>query len=412
MQRVHVDGNQLLRWQDEISQFGKLSNGGIDRQALTEAEIDARLWLVELAQSLSLEAFSDPIGNLFLRAEGVDPSLSPILSGSHLDSQPDGGRYDGTFGVLASLAAVLAVRKAGIGSRSFEVVSWTNEEGTRFSPGVMGSRAFVGPSLLEDYLEQRDVAGISLREAVARWDERSRGIVRQRPLGFKPAALIEAHIEQGPVLEGAGKAIGIVNLVQGLKRFSVDVRGVAAHAGTTPRANRRDALVGAIELIVRMNEATRDQNDILRFTVGRLTVEPGSPSVVPARVNFTIDLRHPDKTTLDEVAKTLSAICAQGAAGCVAEFTLMAHSEPQRFSDLITSALENAANDCGYSCMRMPSGAGHDAQIVNAICPSGMLFIPCRGGISHNQAEFAEPDHIVAGADVLACALTELKARL
>ena len=292
-----VDAERLWRRHMELARFGATANGGVNRQALSREEIEARAELVRWGRAIGLEPSTDAVANLFLRMPGLDPALPPVLIGSHIDSQPTGGKFDGAFGVLAALESIEAIRSAGpMPRRSIEVVAWMNEEGSRFAPGMMGSAVFTGARSCEDVEAVKDKQGISVAAALA-------GVLGteslpRRPLGFPVAAFLEAHIEQGPILEMERKAVGIVTGIQGKRTFRVEIEGEENHAGTSPRSARRDALVAAVGVIHALQQAMWGNDDVVRFTIGMLNVTPNAPSVVPARVVFSIDLRHPDASTL------------------------------------------------------------------------------------------------------------------
>jgi N-carbamoyl-L-amino-acid hydrolase len=284
-------------------------------------------------------------------------------------------------------------------------VAWTNEEGSRFAPGMMGSAAFAGERRLPDMLALRDADGISVAQALAEVAAAETALPR-RPLGFPVAAYVEAHIEQGPVLEAVGRSIGVVSSIQGKRTYRVEVTGSPAHAGTVPRAARRDALMAAVDMLAALRSCLWDETDIVRFTVGRLTVTPNAPSVVPAHVAFSIDLRHPDPGTLRLLGDKVAPVCREAAGPCTVEITELLHDLPLEFSRGLRAEMRSIADRLGLTWQDMASGAGHDARHLAALCPTGMIFIPCRDGISHNEAEYASPHEIHAGAQMLAeCAL-------
>jgi len=271
----------------QLAQIGATPAGGVNRQALSREEITARRLLVQWSSPLGLIPYSDAIGNLFLRYPGKHAEAEPVLTGSHIDTQPTGGRFDGSFGVLAGLEIVEAMHAAQFQpERSIEVVAWTNEEGSRFAPGMMGSALFRGQRDLESMLKVEDLAGISVRESVevVRAAEPN---IAGRSLGFPVAAYVEAHIEQGPILEMQKKIIGVVSGIQGKRVFRVTVKGEENHAGTSPRALRKDALVTGVDILSALHAAMHDSEDMVKFTVGFLEISPNAPSVVPSLVNFT-----------------------------------------------------------------------------------------------------------------------------
>jgi N-carbamoyl-L-amino-acid hydrolase len=401
--------NEQRLWQRHqiMAGFGATSKGGVNRQALSREDVQARKQLVDWGAALGLLASHDPAGNLFLKLQGVDPDETPLLCGSHLDSQPTGGKFDGVYGVLAALEAVQAIVKVGRPRRSIEVVAWMNEEGSRFAPGMMGSAVFTGARSLGDILDVQDELGITVRQALNDVFEQTSDIPKL-PLGRKVRAYIEAHIEQGPVLERGHATVGIVTGIQGKCTFRVRVIGEAAHAGTAERAERRDALAASVAIIAALTECIYDKHDAVKFTIGRLLVTPNAPSVVPGEVNFWIDLRHPDSGTLRRLADSIEPVCRERAGPCVVEVTEISRAMPSTFPPEICACIRAAASRLGVSFRDIYSAAGHDAYYLNRICPTAMLFVPCHLGITHNEAESATPSDLAAGAKVLADVLAEL----
>ena len=402
-----IDGGRLWARHMALAKFGAREDDGVDRPALSSVESEARAQLVSWAREIGLVPFTDRIANLFLRYEGRNPSLPPVLAGSHIDSQPTGGKFDGVFGVLAALEAVQAIVARGEQPlRSIEVVAWTNEEGSRFAPGMSGSEVFTGRKTLDEVLAIRDQAGFSLGAAVS--EVLSRDVdIPVRAFGFPVAAFVEPHIEQGPLLEAAGTQIGVVTGIQGTRRYRVRVNGEAAHAGTARRAERRDALMAAVRMIAEIDRAAISPDDI-KLTVGLFQVTPNAPSVVPAEVLFSIDLRHPDNSIVDEMDRKIRYLVEAECGPCTVEVTQIAHAPSLAFSTKIRSLIAAAASREKIPSMDIYSAAGHDARQLHYVCPTGMIFIPCRGGISHNPYEWAEPQHIVAGAKVLANVVWQL----
>lgn len=404
----HIDGDRLWQRHMELARFGALANGGVNRQALSEEEIAARAEIVRWARAIGLTPFTDVGGNLFLRLEGRQPDLPPVLIGSHIDSQPSGGKFDGVFGVLAALEVLEAIVASGQRPlRAIEAVAWMNEEGSRFAPGMMGSALYTGARSLTQVLPITDKDGISVADALTALLARDIDIPL-RPLARPAACLLEAHIEQGPILELESKTIGIVTGIQGKRTFRVTVSGEENHAGTAPRSVRRDALVATVSILDALHAAMWDDGDITRFTVGRLNVTPNAPSVVPAKVEFSIDLRHPDTETLQRLGDRIADICSSHAGRCSAVVDQLLHDPPLTFPDVMRATLVRAADRIAAPSMMIASGAGHDARYLHYFCPTGMIFVPCRAGISHNEAEWAEKDHLTAGAQVLAVAAAEL----
>ncbi|NVO12819.1 MAG: Zn-dependent hydrolase [Rhodoplanes sp.] len=398
----HVDAERLWRRHMELAQYGATANGGVNRQALSDEEVAARRVLVGWGEAIGLVASNDGAGNLFLRLAGTEPDLAPVLIGSHIDSQPTGGKFDGAFGVLAALESVEAIVAAGVRPRrAIDVVAWMNEEGSRFAPGMMGSAAFTGARKLADILAVHDADGVGVATEIAKVLAAEPDLPR-RPLGFPVAAFVEAHIEQGPILEVEGRTVGVVTGIQGKRTFRVTVTGEENHAGTSPRSVRRDALVSAVAMVQALQEAMWDEADVVRFTIGRFEVTPNAPSVVPARVVFSIDLRHPDADTLRDLGDRIPRICTDAAGCCAVDVRELLHDPPLTFPDAVRDRIRAAAADLGITWMDIPSGAGHDARYLHYHCPTGMIFIPCKNGLSHHEAESATKDDIAAGARVLA----------
>ncbi|KMO43650.1 allantoate amidohydrolase [Methylobacterium tarhaniae] len=397
----HVDGARLWRRLMDLSRFGARADGGVDRQTLTQAEIAARAHLVALGRSLGLDPYTDEGANLFLRCPGRRPDLPAVLAGSHIDSQPMGGRFDGAFGVMAAFEAVEAIRAAGlVPERAIEIVAFTNEEGCRFSPGMTGSDLFTGVRTLAEVAGIRDAAGITQGDALAAVLASDRD-VPQRPFRRPVAAFVEPHIEQGPILERDGIPIGVVTGIQGTRRYRVTVTGEAAHAGTAERRERRDALMAAVRMIAAIDRAAADPADT-KLTVGMIEVTPNAPSVVPAEVLFSIDLRHPDNAVVDRLDAEIRAIVEAERGPCAASLRQIQHNPSLTFSPDLRAAIATAAGALGLPHRDILSAAGHDARQLHAVCPTGMIFVPCRDGVSHNPAEWAEPDDLAAGARVLA----------
>jgi N-carbamoyl-L-amino-acid hydrolase len=390
-----------------LARFGAREDGGVDRPALSAIEREARAQLVTWAREIGLKPFTDRMANLFLRLDGRDPTLPPVLAGSHIDSQPTGGKFDGVFGVLAALESVQAIMAWGEQPlRPIEIVAWTNEEGSRFAPGMPGSEVFAGRKSLDEAYASRDGAGVSQGDAVR--DVLARDVdIPLRDFGFPIHAYIEPHIEQGPLLEAAGIPIGIVTGIQGTRRYRVKVIGEAAHAGTALRAERRDALMAAVRMIAEIDRAALEPDDI-KLTVGLFEVTPNAPSVVPSEVLFSIDLRHRENDIVDDMDRKIRDIVEAQRGPCAVELRQIAHAPSLAFASEIRSLIAAAAASEQMPAMDIYSAAGHDSRQLHYVCPTGMIFIPCRGGISHNPAEWAEPAHLAAGAKVLANVIWQL----
>ncbi len=396
----------------QMARIGAIPGEGVNRACLTPLDREARRLLVSWAQGAGLTVSVDQLGNLFLRHEGTEAGLAPVLTGSHMDTQPNGGRFDGIWGVIAGLEAVQAIREAGLRTRRpIEVVAWTNEEGGRFAPGCMGSMAYAGfrpPTTWDDVADNEGVRfGDALTEHLkleADLPRRLLGVVE----GAAPHAYVEAHIEQGPRLEAEGQDIGVVTGIQGSRWFVVEICGKTDHAGTTPLSLRQDAVQDMLRAVQALNELMADPTDVLRFTVGRIEVNPNTSNSVADRVRFTIDFRHPDKDVLIGRGDAIERTVKGALRACTATVTERFHALPALFDPLVPDVVERAARAQGLRHIRMPSGAFHDAQFMVPLCPTGMIFVPCRKGVSHHPSEYAEPGHLAAGTRVLAAALLEL----
>jgi N-carbamoyl-L-amino-acid hydrolase len=407
-QLPNIDADRLWRRQLELDGIGATPGGGVHRLALSEPDIEVHRRLAGWAAARGWSVSLDDIGNMFLRREGADPTLPPVASGSHTDSQPMAGRFDGPMGVLAALEALETIDDAGIRTRhAIEVAIWNNEEGPRFTPACMGSATYAGVQPLEKMRAAQDPDGITMGACV---DALKAALPQagHRELGQPFAAFIEAHIEQGVTLEESGKVIGVVTGMQGYRRFRVEVTGQDAHSGTTPRSRRRDAFVAATDMAVALRQAFLDDTDTIRFTIGRFEVEPGGISVVPGTVVFTIDMRHPSTETLAREGTRVSGICAGLKGPCEVSVTEFINSASMAFPEDIQARLAAAAEARGFPHMAVYSAASHDARHIARLGPAGMIFIPCKDGISHNEAESAEKEHCAAAAQVIADVLVGL----
>lgn len=407
-----VREDRLWQRHVDMAKLGGTPRGGVNRQALSPEDAAARNLLMSWAKARGFSISTDAIGNLFVRREGSDPKALPVMSGSHMDSQPTGGRFDGMYGVLAAFEALEALEDAGVKTkRPVLAVAWTNEEGSRFQPGAMGSAVFAGHNKLDEMLAVKDWKGVVLKDALAETLKIAPAPMRDGKPGFALDGYVEAHIEQGPRLENEKKTIGVVTAIQGSRRYVVETVGEEAHAGTTPRAARKDAFAAALRVAQAMYQATTDKDDSLRFTIGRVDVSPGSPNTVPGKTSFTIDMRHPSDAVLDAHEKKLHEIVATKAAPCPATIERVMVVPPTDFAPLVIDLVRAKTNTLGLSNMDMPSGAGHDAMHIAQLCPTGMIFVPCERGISHNEIENASPSDLAAGARVLVEVLTELANR-
>jgi N-carbamoyl-L-amino-acid hydrolase len=409
--------NETRQWDRlmQMARIGAIPGDGVNRACLTPLDREARRLLVSWARGLGLSVSVDRLGNLFLRHEGADRSAAPVLTGSHMDTQPNGGRFDGIWGVIAALEAVQAIREAGAATRRpIEVVAWTNEEGGRFAPGCMGSMAYAGFRPPTTWDEVTDNEGTRFADALATHLAAEADLPR-RDLGVvdgpAPFAYVEAHIEQGPRLEAEALDIGVVTGIQGSRWFLVEIEGKTDHAGTTPLSLRQDAVQDMIRAVTALNALMADPSDVLRFTVGRIEVNPNTSNSVADRVRFTIDFRHPDRDVLTARGDAIERTVREAITTCTATVTERFHALPALFDPMVPEVVERAAAAQGLKHIRMPSGAFHDAQFMVPLCPTGMIFVPCRKGVSHHPSEYAEPGHLAAGTRVLAAALLDLANR-
>jgi beta-ureidopropionase / N-carbamoyl-L-amino-acid hydrolase len=406
----YVDEARLAQRLAAMARIGATDKGGVNRQALSKEDAAAQRQLIEWGEALGMKPSVDAIGNLFLRLEGADADAPPVLSGSHLDSQPTGGKFDGVFGVLAALEAVQAIVASGVKPRlSIDVVAWMNEEGSRFAPGMMGSAVFAGDRALDATLAVVDKHDVSVKDALAAVRDSLRD-VPERVLGGRVSACVEAHIEQGPHLENEGLTIGVVTGIQGKRTFKVRVDGEAAHAGTSTRAERKDALLSAIAMVRALTEEMHDDADIVKFTVGRFDVKPSAPSVVPSSVDFSIDLRHPDSSVLRALGDRIAPICEAHAGVCAVRVAELSSAMSLDFPEPMRARIRDAASRLDLPHRDILSTAGHDARYLHYVCPTGMIFVPSHLGLTHCEAEFTPSADLAAGVKVLAEVLSGLSA--
>lgn len=405
-----IDGDRLWARLMRLAEIGAIAGGGVDRQALTDGEALAWRLVIGWGAGAGLSASTDPAANLFLTWPGKDRSLAPVMIGSHLDSQPTGGKFDGAYGVMAALEAVTTLSAAGfVPERDVVVVAWMNEEGSRFAPGMMGSEAFAGVRGIAGIRAAVDAGGVSAGAEIDRLHAAFPDIPH-RPLGFPVHAYVEPHIEQHVLLERAGKAIGVVTGIQGKKTFEVTVSGEKGHAGTLAMSDRRDAVAAFARIAASLHDEVGGHDPDVKFTIGRVEVQPNAPSVVPHSVRFRIDLRHPDNAVLDAGEALIRSICETRAAPCRAEVTTLVSAPSNDFDEAIRSMIAAAAERRGLPAMPVLSYAGHDARQMAGLCRSAMIFIPCRDGVSHDESEWVEPGHATAGAQVLCDVVARLSA--
>lgn len=407
-----VDRDRLWSRHMEMAKIGATPAGGVHRLAFTPEDTEARRLLLLWASNRGFQCQIDNVANMFIRRAGTSTEAAPVVSGSHIDTQPLGGRFDGIFGILAAFEVLEALEDSGYETRRpIEAVVWSAEEGGgRFDLGRLGSQAYADPTKLANILEQRDRDNITVKAAIA---EMMKGLpnLQHRELSSSIAYCVEAHIEQGPELEAQGKTIGVVTAIQGSCSFKVEVIGEAAHAGGAPEKRRKDAVAAAVSMMTCLRNAFFDPHDVLRFTIGRIEVKPNAISVVPAYVEFTLDIRHPDEAVLERVRAQVQKICQENSGPCKVTVTEIRRSKTTQFDGTVTNTILSASQLLDYSHMHIVSGGGHDVSYIAEICPAGMIFIPCWKGISHNEAESADPSDVVAGARVLAETLVALANR-
>ncbi len=382
----------------QLARIGGTPKGGVCRLTLTDLDRQGRDTFIAWAKQAGLAVRIDGIGNIFARRDGLDVDAAPVVIGSHLDSQPSGGKFDGAYGVMAGLEVVRTLNDAGVKtSAPLEVAAWTNEEGSRFVPTMMGSGVFAGVYALDYALTQRDVDGVSVKTALEAIGYS--GAARPHQVG----AYFEAHIEQGPVLEATATTIGVVQGALGQRWFDVVITGQDSHAGPTPMETRKDALLAASGLVLEVNRIATTFPDYARGTVGSMQVKPNSRNVVPGEVRMTVDLRNAKDATLsamvDELKRRAQAIAAQ--CRVAIELREVVYFPPSEFAPELVESVRAAAKDLGYSHRDIVSGAAHDAVYLARVAPTAMVFVPCEGGISHNEIESARPEHIAAGCNVL-----------
>ncbi|MCT8971304.1 Zn-dependent hydrolase [Microbaculum marinisediminis] len=403
---LRINGERLWDSLMEMAKIGPGARGGNNRLTLTDDDKKARELFISWCEGAGCTTAVDSMGNIFARREGTDPSLPPVMVGSHLDTQPTGGKFDGVLGVLAGLEILRSLNDMGIRTKHpIEVVDWTNEEGSRFAPAMISSGVFAG------VYSQEEAYALTDRDGKALGDELKRiGFVGDETVGTRPLkAFFELHIEQGPILEAEEYDVGVVTHGQGQRWFDVKLTGFESHAGTTPMPRRKDALVGAAKLVQAVNEIALANAPHAVGTVGVLEPYPGSRNVIPGAVSMTVDFRHPDDTVLLGMADALKAKIAE----VCAEHKLTEKTQevfyyaPVAFDDTCVAAVRNAAERLGYKHRDIVSGAGHDACYIARVAPTSMVFTPCVDGISHNEDEDISLEWATAGADVLFHAVVE-----
>ena len=403
---IRINADRLWQSLMDMAVIGATDKGGCNRQALTDLDKQGRDlfrgWCEEAACTIRV----DKMGNIFARRAGSDNSLPAVIAGSHLDTQPTGGKFDGVYGVLAALEVIRSLNDAGVETRHpLEAVVWTNEEGARFAPAMIGSGVWSGEFNLEYGHSRRDKEGRSIGEELERIaylgkEECSAGAVR---------AAFEVHIEQGPILEQEALQIGVLTGVQGMRWYDLLIEGQPCHAGPTPMEMRRDPFMALHRIVARLYELVAEQAPWARITFGDIRAEPGSRNTVPEKLLLSVDLRHPDEDVLEQIdhsmRNTVDEVCRE------LDMQGEVHNEwlspSVKFDQDCIQAVQSAVDLLGYSNRQMVSGAGHDSVYVSRVAPTSMIFIPCEGGLSHNEAENASKEDIAAGANVLLHAMME-----
>lgn len=406
IETLRINGDRLWASLMELAQIGATPKGGVCRLTLTDLDKQGRDLVTRWAREAGMTVTIDKIGNGFMRRPGRNNNLPPIMTGSHIDTQPTGGKFDGNYGVLAGIEVVRTLNDHGIETEApIEVAFWTNEEGSRFVPVMMGSGVFAKAFTLEHAYAATDTEGKTVKGEL----ERIGYIGDQEPGDHPIGAYFETHIEQGPVLEDNDKTIGVVSGVLGIRWFDCTVTGMEAHAGPTPMALRKDAMLAATRIMQDVVAAAHRHSPHGRGTVGMVQVFPNSRNVIPGRVKFSIDLRNSTDALVDAMAAEVKAFADHVAQehGVQVHIEMVSSYPAQLFQPECVEAVGRAAAKLGYSHMPAVSGAGHDAVYMAKLAPSGMIFIPCKDGISHNEIEDAKPEHIEAGCNVLLHAMLE-----
>jgi beta-ureidopropionase / N-carbamoyl-L-amino-acid hydrolase len=412
MQNLTIDGKRLWDTLMDTARFGATPKGGLCRLTLSDSDRQVRDWFKTQCEALGLTVTIDDLGNMFARRPGTRRNdLPPIAMGSHLDTQPTGGKFDGVLGVLAALEAMRTLVAAGYHTNApIEIVNWTNEEGARFAPPMLASGVFAGVFTRDYAYARTDRDGKTFGDELARIGYRG-----DTPAGaHKFSAMFELHIEQGPILEVEGKRIGVVQGAQGVRWYEITVTGQEAHTGATPMTMRKNALLGAARMIDRIDRIALEHPPDAVGTVGLIESRPNSRNVVPGEVFFTVDFRHPDESVLDTMEAELRTAFIDVLAPLRLTFsaTRIWSVAPVKFSAELVDCVRLGAAEAGFPTRDMISGAGHDACYVSRVALTTMIFVPCAGGISHNEAESTEPGECAAGAQVLLNAVLECDRRL
>lgn len=395
----------------ETAQFGGTLKGGVKRLTLSDEDRQVRDWFKARCEALGCVVTVDEVGNMFARRAGHDNSLAPICIGSHLDTQPTGGKFDGVLGVLAGLEALRTMHELGYVTHApLELINWSNEEGSRFAPAMLASGVFAGAFPASYAFEREDRDGLCYGDELERIGYKG----AEKAGGHKLGAMFELHIEQGPILEAEGRMIGVVTGVQGMRWYEATLRGQDAHTGATPMRLRKNALLGAARMIDAIDAIAHAYAPDAVATVGLIENRPNSRNVIPGETFFTIDLRHPDDLVLDAMEREFRAALARVALalGLAVEEKRIWSAPAVRFDPELIDCVRAAAGKAGHSSRDIVSGAGHDAAYIARVAPTTMIFVPCAGGISHNEAESTSFEECGAGAQVLLEAVLEYDRRM
>ena len=397
---IAVDPDRLWGTLMETAAFGGTPKGGICRLTLTEEDRRVRDWFAAAVRDAGLDLAIDTMGTMYATRPGRDPSRLPIAMGSHLDTQPTGGKFDGVLGVLAGLEVMRTLNEAGIETEApITLVNWTNEEGARFAPGMVASGVYAGEVDEAWAMERQDREGVRFGDALDAIGYRGTEPVGQRRFG----AMVELHIEQGPILEREGKAIGVVTAAKGSIWADCRAVGRESHAGSTPMDMRRDALMAFAEFALAAERIAQENGPDGVATIGVVEALPASRNTIPGEVRFTLDYRHPDADALDRMTRAVdeaaTAITAKRAVDIPIE--RIWNKPPIRFDEAVCGAVQKAAGELGLPYRAITSGAGHDAVLTASVVPTAMIFVPCADGISHNEAESATQADCASGANVL-----------
>lgn len=397
---ITVDGNRLWQSLMKMAEIGATDKGGCNRQALTDLDAEGRQLFIGWCVQIGCEHRYDQMGNLFVRYPGTDDSLPPILIGSHLDTQPTGGKFDGVYGVLAGLEVIRTLHDNNIKLvHPIEVVAWTNEEGARFAPAMIGSGVWAGEFDVEYGWNCKDKENISIKNELI-----SHGMLGDSPCeSFPVKAAFELHIEQGPILEAEELQIGVVKGVQGIRWYDLVIHGNPSHAGPTPMEQRQDPVLGMTRICQELYQLIESYSPWARVTFGDVSVTPGSRNTVPESLTLSVDMRHPDQMILDKMHENFKSLATRicEANNLSYELNEIWHSTAVAFDENCINQIEQSVKDHGYPYRTMFSGAGHDSVYTSKVVPTAMIFIPCEKGLSHNEEENVTIEDVTAGCNVL-----------